>query len=79
MATVPDGAGVRVQVSDGEIPNASHDIKMRLAKARAELDLEVHGLLVGSEHAKTAMSDLVTHLHIFKSWDAVIGGRFARW
>ena len=62
-----------MQVSDGEIPNASKGIKERLARARAELDLEVHGLLVGSEHAKDAMKDLVTHLHIFKSWDAVKG------
>lgn len=62
-----------VQVSDGEIPNASKGIKDRLAAARAELDLEVHGLLVGSEQAKAAMNELVTHLHIFKSWDAVKG------
>ena len=62
-----------LQVSDGEIPQASKDIKDRLAKARSELDLEVHGLLVGSSHAKAAMKELVTHLHIFKSWDAVKG------
>lgn len=59
-----------MQVSDGEIPYASQDIKARLSAAREELDLQVHGLLVGQPHATAAMNELCTHLHIFKSWDA---------
>lgn len=39
-----------------------------LETAREELGLEVHGLLVGNSQSGP-MTQICSHLHVFKSWD----------
>jgi hypothetical protein len=63
-------------VTDGEIAPPSPEILDRLRGAKEDLGLEVHGLLVGREAAKEEMKMLCTHLHTFKSWNAVGGSRY---
>jgi uncharacterized protein with von Willebrand factor type A (vWA) domain len=62
-----------LMVTDGEIPRPKKDILSRLDAAKADLGLEVHGLLVGPR-ITAPMEELCSHLHVFKSWSAV-GGR----
>ena len=38
----------------------------RLEGARAELGLQVHGLLLGDSNAQ--LEELCSHIHVFKSW-----------
>lgn len=57
-------------VTDGEIPQPSEAILSRLAAAKEQLGLEVHGLLVG-RNVTPPMEALCTHLHVFKSWSVV--------
>jgi hypothetical protein len=57
-------------VTDGEIAPPSQALLDALADAREDLGLEVHGLLVSSQVSES-MKALCTHLHVFKSWNAV--------
>lgn len=59
-------------VTDGEISPPDPKILDRIARARVDMGLEVHGLLVSSQ-TTDAMEKLCTHLHTFKSWTAVGG------
>lgn len=75
-------------VTDGELPPPSADVGARLERAKAELGLQVHGLLVGGRagagaggeggNAKEPISEgvaaICSRVHVFKSWSAV-GGR----
>eukprot|EP00884_Botryococcus_braunii_P021264 jgi/Botrbrau1/7821/Bobra.9_2s0002.1 len=63
-------------VTDGEIPMPNEELLERLDTARAALGLEVHGLLVGREDSPEVMERLCSHLHVFKSWNAVGGSRW---
>lgn len=65
-----------LMVTDGEIPMPNDDILARLDAAKAALGLEVHGLLVGRKDSAEVMERLCTHLHVFKSWNAVGGSRY---
>ncbi|KAK9838520.1 hypothetical protein WJX81_004867 [Elliptochloris bilobata] len=61
-----------LMVTDGEIGTLSDTVLDRLARARAELGLQVHGLLVGKDdEASEAMRVICSHLHVFRSWSAV--------
>ncbi len=64
-------------VTDGEIGMPNADILKRLDAAKAVLGLEVHGLLVGRDDSPEVMRRLCSQLHVFKSWNAVGGSRFA--
>jgi len=61
-------------VTDGEIPRASTDLLERLARAKQDVGLDVHALLVGSR-VTPAVEELCTEgcLHVFKSWRAAEG------
>ncbi|CAD7700910.1 unnamed protein product [Ostreobium quekettii] len=59
-----------LMVTDGEIPLPDDYILKQIEKAREEMGLEVHGLLVGDRHSPP-MEALCSHLHVFRSWDAV--------
>ena len=72
-----------LMVTDGEIPPPSPEVSARLARAKEELGLRVHGLLVsgragGDESSKEPISEgvaaICSRVHVFKSWSAV-GGR----
>ena len=58
-------------VTDGEIPEPDTTVLERLQKAKEDMGLEVHGLLVGQHDRPQVMDDLCTHLHVFKSWSSV--------
>ena len=58
-------------VTDGEIQKPKEETLNQLQKAKKDLGLEVHGLLVGKMDGNEVMNELCTHLHLFKSWDAV--------
>eukprot|EP00208_Stichococcus_sp_RCC1054_P001044 CAMPEP_0206142050 /NCGR_PEP_ID=MMETSP1473-20131121/15266_1 /ASSEMBLY_ACC=CAM_ASM_001109 /TAXON_ID=1461547 /ORGANISM="Stichococcus sp, Strain RCC1054" /LENGTH=666 /DNA_ID=CAMNT_0053536869 /DNA_START=327 /DNA_END=2327 /DNA_ORIENTATION=- len=66
-----------LMVTDGEICMPSDYILSRLDRAREDMGLEVHGLLVGTPYGGEAvMEKLCSHLHYFQSWTAV-GGKAA--
>ncbi|GMH32818.1 hypothetical protein BSKO_00652 [Bryopsis sp. KO-2023] len=57
-------------VTDGEMALPTEELMDRLQKAMTDLGLEVHGLLVGNSDSP-AMEAICSHMHMFKSWDAV--------
>jgi uncharacterized protein with von Willebrand factor type A (vWA) domain len=59
-----------LMVTDGEVAPPSDDLLAALSRAKAELGLEVHGLVVSSQKSE-AMERLCTRVHTFKSWSAV--------
>jgi uncharacterized protein with von Willebrand factor type A (vWA) domain len=61
-----------LMVTDGEINRPSKDVLGAVATAKAEMGLEVHGLLVAKASTE-AMDELCSPgcIHIFKSWTAV--------
>ena len=73
-------------VTDGELPPPSPDVGARLARAKEELGLQVHGLLVGGRSSSSSggkgskepisegVAAICSSVHVFKSWSAV-GGR----
>ena len=62
-------------VTDGEIAPPSPGVLARLDAAKANMGLEVHGLLVGrGDEPSEAVRAICSHVHVFKSWSAV-GGR----
>ena len=74
-----------LMVTDGEIPPPNPEVSSRLARAKEELGLQVHGLLVGGrgsnnsnsandEPISEGMAAICSRVHVFKSWSAV-GGR----
>ncbi|CAL8461911.1 g1442 [Coccomyxa elongata] len=65
-----------MMVTDGEIAPPSEAVLQRLERARSELGLEVHGLLVGRSDSSPAMETICTHTHVFQSWNAVGGSRY---
>lgn len=65
-----------MMVTDGEIARPSEEVLQRLQRAKVELGLEVHGLLVGRSDSSPAMDAICSHLHVFQSWNAVGGSRY---
>lgn len=65
-----------VMVTDGEIAPPSDAVLQRLERAKADLGLEVHGLLVGRSDSSPAMDSICTHTHMFQSWNAVGSSRY---
>ncbi len=63
-------------VTDGEIAPPSDAVLHRLESAKADLGLEVHGLLVGRSDSSPAMDRICTHTHVFQSWNAVGSSRY---
>lgn len=63
-------------VTDGEIAPPSDAVLQRLERAKANLGLEVHGLLVGRSDSSPAMDSICTHTHMFQSWNAVGSSRY---
>jgi uncharacterized protein with von Willebrand factor type A (vWA) domain len=59
-----------LMVTDGEVAPPSEELLGKLGRAKAELGLEVHGLVVSSQKSE-AMEALCTRVHTFKSWSAV--------
>lgn len=59
-----------LMVTDGEVAPPSDDLLAALSRAKAELGLEVHGLVVSSQKSE-AMERLCTRVHTFKSWSAI--------
>jgi len=66
-----------MMVTDGEIGPPSEEVLRRLQHAKAELGLEVHGLLVGRSDSSPAMDAICSHLHVFQSWNAVGGSHYS--
>jgi hypothetical protein len=57
-------------VTDGEVAPPSEELLASLGRARAELGLEVHGLVVSSQRSEV-MEKICTRVHTFRSWSAV--------
>jgi uncharacterized protein with von Willebrand factor type A (vWA) domain len=64
-----------MMVTDGEVAPPSEEVLQRLYRARADLGLEVHGLLVGNRDTNPVMEQICNHLHVFQSWNAVGASR----
>eukprot|EP00241_Pyramimonas_parkeae_P004057 CAMPEP_0114231982 /NCGR_PEP_ID=MMETSP0058-20121206/4352_1 /TAXON_ID=36894 /ORGANISM="Pyramimonas parkeae, CCMP726" /LENGTH=614 /DNA_ID=CAMNT_0001343403 /DNA_START=229 /DNA_END=2073 /DNA_ORIENTATION=+ len=63
-------------VTDGEIRPPNPDLITSLNEAKANLDLKVHGLLVGDKGDPEVMNDICSHVHEFKAWDKVESRRY---
>lgn len=59
-----------LMVTDGEIPPPNEDILNKLNRAKEEMGLSIHGLLV-SKRVTDPMKELCTDIHVFKSWNVV--------
>jgi uncharacterized protein with von Willebrand factor type A (vWA) domain len=59
-----------LMVTDGEVAPPSEELLAALGRARAELGLEVHGLVVSSQRSEV-MEKICTRVHTFRSWSAV--------
>jgi len=62
-------------VTDGEIKPPDETLIENLNRAKAELGLKVHGLLVGDAGDEDVIESICTNVHAFKSWSAVGGKR----
>jgi len=67
-------------VTDGELPPPSADVGARLARAKEDLGLQVHGLLVGSSGGRSrdepiseGVAAICSRVHVFRSWSSVGG------
>jgi len=58
-------------VTDGEIAPPNPDLVVSLNSAKEELDLKVHGLLVGDAGDPEVMKSICSVVHKFEAWDKV--------